>query len=78
VKTTSYDLEKACTWVMATDHSHHSQAAFALVIRRMAKPGDKVLVVHIHGQAPDEYALRDTLKVYDDAIQRSQVPNPDL
>ena len=78
VKTTSYDLEKACTWVMATDHSHHSQAAFALVIRRMAKPGDKVLVVHIHGQAPDEYALRDTLKVYDDAIQKSQVPNPDL
>ena len=78
MKTTSYDLEKACTWVMATDHSHHSQAAFALVIRRMAKPGDKVLVVHIHGQAPDEYALRDTLKVYDDAIQKSQVPNPDL
>jgi nucleotide-binding universal stress UspA family protein len=75
VKTTSYDLEKVCTWVMATDHSHHSQAAFALLTRRMAKPGDKVLVVHVHGQAKDEYVLRDILEVYDSAIQKSQVPN---
>ena len=42
-------------------------------MRRMVKPGDKVFVLHIHGQAQDEREMHDKLKVYNNAIEQSQV-----
>jgi len=60
-KSTALAVGESSTWVMATDHSACSQTAFALLIRRMVKPGDTVKVLHI-GPVKDDDAHVDLYK----------------
>ncbi|CAG9460265.1 unnamed protein product [Pedinophyceae sp. YPF-701] len=46
VRTTSYDLENSSAWTLAVDESKTSVHAFAAIVGRFAKKGDKITVMH--------------------------------
>ena len=46
VKSTSYEIEEKKTIMLATDNSPSAQVAFALILNKLVKPGDKVIVAY--------------------------------
>ncbi|KAK3239358.1 hypothetical protein CYMTET_50718 [Cymbomonas tetramitiformis] len=69
VKSTSYDLESCRRWVLATDNSPAAQAAFALLIKRMVKKGDKVDVVY----ASEIVSHTTLLEGYKDEMAKAEI-----
>lgn len=71
VKSTSFELdEDKHVYVLATDHSEAAQSAFALVVRRLARPGkDEVHVIY----ASSVVGYTSKLNMYEGLLQEAGI-----